>query len=130
MTRDAPATDLDRAGRWIDAFVECDDVGRMVRRRAAAGDDDRAPSFLFVATRHGNVWRVRRDLPDELVRELCRLAAAEGASADLDAPPERTPVFEARLAEALGAPPSPWKLDLRDDAETRAWGAVLGFDDP
>ncbi|MBW2242922.1 MAG: GNAT family N-acetyltransferase [Deltaproteobacteria bacterium] len=74
-----------------------DELGRLTAWNAVAGEDATAPAFFFGRTRHGNSWRMRNDLPDELVRELARLASAERTTDDLEAMPERLPALRERL---------------------------------
>lgn len=75
----------------------CDANGRIVARRDPAASREPAPRFFLGRTRHGHLWRFRADLPDALVRDLARLAAAERTGGDLDAPPEREIFFRERL---------------------------------
>jgi GNAT superfamily N-acetyltransferase len=60
----------------------------------------RAPRFFLGRTREGHLWRLRADLPTELVRELARLAAAErgGLEPASQADPERMAALLACLA--------------------------------
>ena len=65
----------------------------------------RAPRFFLGRSVHGNLWRFGAALPEGLVAELARLAAAERIGWPLELPPERIEVMRARLAEhaPLGA---------------------------
>jgi hypothetical protein len=110
-------TDLDWAVLLVGALFVHDGDGRLVARRgpraghpASSGEppDSRpAPAFVFVRTRHGNLWRFRADLDPEVVCGLARLAAKEAPLADSAAP-------------AAGGPP-PERLE--------AWRRVLGGED-
>ena len=62
-------------------------------------DGDRAPRLFFGRTRDGNLWRFRDDLPEEIVRQLDRLAADEPVRDDLRAEPRNL----GALLEVLGA---------------------------
>ncbi|MCP3983351.1 MAG: GNAT family N-acetyltransferase [bacterium] len=72
-------------------------MGRLSSWNGVPGGDPAAPAFFFGRTRHGNLWRIRNDLPDGLVRELARLASAERTTEDLEARPERLPAIRERL---------------------------------
>ncbi|HYH13077.1 MAG TPA: GNAT family N-acetyltransferase [Thermomicrobiales bacterium] len=63
-----------------------------------------APRFYFARTSSGNLWRVRHDLPDAMVRALERLAGQERVSDDLDAPPDNMAAFIAVLQDGEFAP--------------------------
>ncbi len=52
-----------------------------------------APRFFLGRTKHGNIWRFRYDLPDDVVRELDALAASEPVTADLRANPVHFEAF-------------------------------------
>ncbi|MGH2533324.1 MAG: GNAT family N-acetyltransferase [Thermomicrobiales bacterium] len=67
------------------ALFRCDDRGRL----AAINEPDGGPGpRLFLGrTRDGNVWRLRHDLPDELVATLERQLSAEPVAVDLAQPP-------------------------------------------
>ena len=81
----------------VEALYRHDASGRITRFNGPPGDDDAAPLFFFGRAREGNLWRLRADLPDALVRELARLAGAEAASVDLGALPERAAVMRERI---------------------------------
>jgi len=69
--------------------------------RIAARNEPGAPPAprLFVGlTREGILWRLRDDLPDDVVRELARLAGAERPPVRPRADPERLPALLACLA--------------------------------
>ena len=90
--------------RQVAALFVHDENGRLVasnlRESNAPAGADPPPRFFLGLTRHGSLWRFRADLPDALVRELARLAAAERTPGDLDALPERHDVMRERLAAA------------------------------
>jgi hypothetical protein len=74
-----------------------DPRGRMLHRRGPASGGEPPPRFFFGRTRHGNLWRFDAGLPDALVSELARLAAAERIGRPLEEPPERIETFRTRL---------------------------------
>ncbi len=94
-------SDLHWAELHLDTLVRCNPVGRMVAWNRSARETP-APLFFFAATAHGNLWRVREALPDELTRELCRLAAAERTRAERGVDPERLPSVVERCRDLLG----------------------------
>ncbi|MCP5058918.1 MAG: GNAT family N-acetyltransferase [bacterium] len=121
------ATDLD----WLDLQVRTlclhDELGRLTLWNAVPGEDATAPAFFFGRTRHGNLWRMRNDLPDELVRELARLASAERTTDDLETMPERLPAMREKL-EAWAPVRRVWHGPAfrfpelrREDPEGQAW---------
>jgi hypothetical protein len=62
-----------------------DAAGRMVADNEPDGEP--APLFYFGRTRAGNAWRVRYDVPEQIVQRLATLVAAEPLPNDLRAPP-------------------------------------------
>ena len=108
----------------VEALYRHDALGRITRFNGPPGDDGAAPLFFFGRAREGNLWRLRADLPDALVRELARLAGAEAPSADLAALPERVAVMRERI-ERFVPVGSQWSgLAFRfPEAMTQAGGA-------
>lgn len=68
-----------------EALFTHDASRRIVRVNKPGGGP--APRFFFGRTLEGNAWRVRQDVPDDIARELDRLAASEPVSSDLESPP-------------------------------------------
>ena len=96
-----PASDLEWMTLQVDALFVADARGRLQQRRGPGSDVELPPRFFFGRTRHGNLWRFAAGLPETLLVELARLAAAERIGRPLEAPPERIESFRARLeAEA------------------------------
>src|SRR5262245_43073162 len=91
-----PLSDLQLLELQVDALFTHDAAGRIGFKNEPGGD--RAPRFFFGRTGEGNLWRVRDDLPEGLVRRLGELAAAEPVHDDLRAEPRQL----AALREALG----------------------------
>lgn len=73
----------------VRALYVHDGHGRLAAANAPPGDDPEPPLFFLGRTAHGNLWRFRAGLPDSLVRELARLAAAERVEIAPDRDPER-----------------------------------------
>lgn len=69
----------------IEALFTHDARGRICRINET--DGARAPRFCFVRGPDAALWRCRDDLPDETVRALAQLAAAEPVHGDLRAEP-------------------------------------------
>jgi len=136
-------SDLDWAALLLGALFVHDGEGRLEARKEpgagraaspqAPGDPQRAsspaPRFVFVRTRHGNLWRFRADLALFAVRELARLAAKElplpeaEASAAGRPPPERLEAWRRILAagddrpgEGVGHEQRGWALRLPEAA--------------
>ncbi|PYE55464.1 GNAT family N-acetyltransferase [Deinococcus yavapaiensis] len=63
-----------------------------------AGERDPAPRFFMGRTSEGNVWRVRHDVPDDLVRTLDELCLAEPATSDFTRTPVRATAVRAVLS--------------------------------
>jgi GNAT superfamily N-acetyltransferase len=97
-----PLTALDWAELQARTLWVHDASGRIVRVNTNVADapadpaESAAPRFFFVRTAVGCNWRLRADLPDELARELSRLAGAERL-ATVDALPERMATIRERL---------------------------------
>jgi hypothetical protein len=91
-------TDLDALARRSELLFTQDARGRLLRVRETDGPV--APRFYLARSPLGNVWRLRADLPREVVVALARLAGREPplpapstwAGADC-APPERVEAF-------------------------------------
>lgn len=93
-------TDCDWLIAQLEGLYAFDDRGRITTRRDAGLAS--APRFHLGRTRHGNLWRIRADVPGPLAGRLSRLAAREPGLSSRDAPwplPERA----AALSGALDA---------------------------
>jgi hypothetical protein len=71
----------------------------LLHAGGAGGEALAPPRFFLGRSRHGHLWRFAAGLPETLVRELARLAAAERIDWPLEQPPERIETIRARLAE-------------------------------
>lgn len=92
-----PATDLGWMALQARALFVHDARGRLTARNEPGAG---LPPRLFLGrTRCGAIWRVAAGLPEPLVRELARLAAAEWRVEDPARPPERLEVMRARLED-------------------------------
>ena len=56
-------------------------------------EGDRAPRFFLARSAAANLWRMRDDLTDDVVRQLDALAAAEPVTSDLRAPPHQLDAY-------------------------------------
>ena len=84
-----------------EVLFAADERGRLLHPRGPRGETEAPPRFFLGRTRHGNLWRFAAGLPEALVADLARLAAAERIDGPLEAPPERIESIRARLeAEA------------------------------
>jgi hypothetical protein len=90
-----PASDLDWMLVQVDVLFAADARGRLLHRRGPGSDPP--PRFFLGSTLHGHLWRFAAGLPEELVAELARLAAAERNPRSLEEPPERLEAFRTRL---------------------------------
>jgi GNAT superfamily N-acetyltransferase len=90
-----PANDLDWMLLQVDVLFAADARGRLLHRRGPGSDPP--PRFFLGSTLHGHLWRFAAGLPEELVGELARLAAAERIPRSLEEPPERLEAFRTRL---------------------------------
>lgn len=91
-------SDLQLLQVQVEALFTHDARGRI--NRVHEPDGERAPRFFFGRTSGGNIWRCRDDLPEEAVRTLDRLVAAEPVRDDLRAEPRNLGAFlEALRAE-------------------------------
>jgi len=70
--------------------------GRLLYVREP-GDPYAPPRFFMGRTPQGNVWHFRRDLPDELTRDLERLCRSEPVAVDFTRPPRITAQIRAAL---------------------------------
>jgi hypothetical protein len=96
-----PATDCDWMALQASTLFRHDSRGRITERREPGRPP--APRFFLGRTPHGNVWRLRADLPSDLVRGLSRLAGREPALAvagGAPPPPERAEAIRRLLDEA------------------------------
>lgn len=93
-------TDLAFMDMQVEALFTHDAAGRIVSVNEPGSGP--APRFFFGRTREGNVWRVRRDLPDSVASRLESLAAGEAVTDDLRAAPRELATMLAALA-ALAA---------------------------
>ena len=99
---DPPAGALAWLTLQIGTLYETDREGRLLRANEPAesadgAGGDAAPFLFFGRTKLGNLWRLRTGLPDALLRELARLAAAERVAPDLEAVPERLHAMRTRI---------------------------------
>jgi hypothetical protein len=94
-----PTSDLGWLELQVDALYAADARGRLLHPRGAGGAAEAPPRFFFGRTRHGNLWRFAADLPEALVAELARLAAAERSDWPIAELPERMRPIRERLAE-------------------------------
>jgi RimJ/RimL family protein N-acetyltransferase len=94
-----PASDLEWMELQAEVLFEADARGRLLRRRGPGNEAEAPPRFFLGRTRHGSLWRFSAALPEPLVAELARLAAAERIDWPLEEPPERIEPIRARLAE-------------------------------
>jgi hypothetical protein len=90
-------SDLELLELQIEALFTHDGAGRIGFVNEPGGD--RAPRFFFGRTREGNLWRVRDDLPEGLVRRLGELVAGESVGEDLRAEPRQLAAFREVLGE-------------------------------
>jgi RimJ/RimL family protein N-acetyltransferase len=79
-------SDLDLIQMQADALYRYDANNRLLRINESDSADP-APRFFLARTLAGNIWRVRFDLPKDLMAELERLASAEPIVKDLREPP-------------------------------------------
>lgn len=94
----APTSDLGWLERHVETLYASDARGRLLHPRGAGGASQAPPRFFFGRTRHGSLWRFSADLPQPIVRELARLAAAERSAWPLERLPERDREMRAQLA--------------------------------
>jgi RimJ/RimL family protein N-acetyltransferase len=78
-----------------DALFSYDERGRMVGSNEP--DPVRAPRLFLGRTAEGSVWRVRDDLPDEMVAEIGHILADEPALGE----PQQRPASFAALCDLL-----------------------------
>lgn len=81
----------------VHALYTHDDRGRIVRTNEPTGVKP-APRFYLGRSAHGNLWRCRADLPDDLVQALVSLCADEPIVSPEEA---REPVHAAVYARLL-----------------------------
>jgi len=74
-----------------------DPAGRLVAINEHRGRA--APRFFLGRTAEGLIWRVRRDLPPQLVARLAELVAGEPVTAELARPPACLAAVRAALTE-------------------------------
>jgi len=84
-------SDLQLLQLQAEALFTYEARGRMLHVNEPEGD--RAPRFFFARSREGNIWRCRDDLPEETVRALDVLAAAEPVGDDVRAEPRNLGAF-------------------------------------
>jgi len=80
-----------------EALFTHDGRGRILHAHEPEGD--RAPRFFFAHSRAGHLWRCRDDVPEEMVRALDALAAAEPVGGDLRAEPRNVGAFPTALGD-------------------------------
>jgi RimJ/RimL family protein N-acetyltransferase len=93
-----PESDLGWLELQVDALFASDARGRLLHPRGVGGAAEPPPRFFFGRTRHGSLWRFAADLPEPLVAELARLAAAERSDWPQEDLPERMRTIRERLA--------------------------------
>ena len=86
--------DLELAGMQVAALYVHDAGGRLLRVNEPDPEHD-APRFFLARTAAGNLWRIRHDLPGELVVELERMAADEPVVVDPREPPRHAAAYVA-----------------------------------
>ena len=91
-------SDLELANLQAQALFVHDADGRLLRINEPEPTDP-APRFFLTRTASGNLWRVRYDLPADLVTELERLADSEPLGRDLREPPYHTAAYNDLLAK-------------------------------
>jgi hypothetical protein len=111
--RRSPISELELIELHVRTLYTHDDDGRLVavnvRRRPPAA------RFFLGRTARDVIWRVRHDLPADLVAQLAALAEAEPVTADLERPPACLAAVRAALA-IHGPPPDP-----SDDGGPEYW---------
>ena len=80
---DTSLTDLDLAELGIGAQFTHDEQGRMVAENEPDGDGEPAPRVFVMWTGSGYAWRVRHDVPEEVVQRLEALLASQPVTGDL-----------------------------------------------
>jgi hypothetical protein len=97
------STDRELLERAVAAAFTHDAHGRIGYDNEPAGD--RAPRFVLARSASANLWRLRDDLTDEVVRQLDAVAAAEPVTADLRAPPRHLDAYLTvlRASQAIAA---------------------------
>ena len=100
----APTTDLGWMQLQSRALYRHDARGRIAAGNARPGEEGTPPLFFLGRTRQGALWRFSDRLPEPIVTELSRLAAAEILPEDLERDPERLPTLLERLAPVQSAP--------------------------
>lgn len=78
--------DHELAEAQLNVLYQYDSAGRMLRINEPNGA--LAPMFALSRTRHGNLWRVRADLPDELVADLAAICRREAIVEDFSIVPQ------------------------------------------
>jgi len=94
----------------IDALYTHDDRGRMLRVNEPSGGGP-APRFFLGRTSRGCEWRVRDDVPEDVVAELAAAVAAEAVGQVALAPPNTPTPYESILGrvapiERIGSGPA------------------------
>ncbi|GAC1547427.1 MAG: hypothetical protein NVS2B7_23150 [Herpetosiphon sp.] len=90
-------SDLQRLELQCNALFTHDANGR-IRWINEAGERP-APRFFFGRTKEGNLWRLRHDVPLDIVRRVETLAATEPVTQDLRAEPIHLVAYRAALQE-------------------------------
>ncbi|MCX6049083.1 MAG: GNAT family N-acetyltransferase [Chloroflexi bacterium] len=95
MPNETNRTDRDLMQLQINTLFHSDSAGRL--RSVNEPGEPLAPRFFLGRTLHGNLWRVRHDLPASLVAELELLCDAEPIASDLQSPPQHYAAIKALL---------------------------------
>jgi len=80
-------TDMEFAELAMAAQFTHDGQGRIVAENEPDGQPEPAPRFFLTRTRQGSIWRVRYDVPEQIVQRLESFLASEPATTDLVSPP-------------------------------------------
>jgi len=107
MVPGARRSDLDWMTLQAETLYEHDGAGRLLRANSTPGDASDAPLLFWGRTQLGGIWRLHHELPDEVLREVARLVAAEPTSPRLEREPERLATVRERL-EAFRPIRSTW----------------------
>lgn len=92
-----PPTDLHWMEHQVRALYRHDAQGRLIPDARTTGTAAAPPLLFLGRTRHGNLWRLRADLPAPLLRELARLLAAEPIQPVTEEFPSRVATLRERI---------------------------------
>jgi hypothetical protein len=91
-------SDLDYMALQVGVLYRLDGAGRL--RCVNEPHEPPAPRFFIGRTAHGNLWRFRSDLLEDLCRELDRICAAEPVTTDFSKPAAGAAAIKAVLTTA------------------------------